>query len=168
MFLYTQERTIWVSSTYSLSRPSFSFIVLLYCKGLSLVLCRKERVVMQTAVGYTRSSNHSVHLQLPHDLAPGVYTITLLTYNNVPLAERLVFVKPTSDIRFEVKRTSGEGSTYAPGEHVTLEIQATANGNIVPATFSTKACFSPTPLFHHSSSFLFFSTLLMFNILGCG
>ena len=54
---------------------------------------------------------------------------------------------------FEVKRTSGEGSTYALGEHVKLEIQATANGNIVPATFSTKACFSPTPLFHHSSSF---------------
>jgi len=80
----------------------------------------------------------SLSLPLPSSLSSGVYTFTILHSSGMPLAERLVFVKPNKKIIYEIKTIEREGN-YSPGEKVKLEIMAKdENGNPSPSFFSVR------------------------------
>jgi hypothetical protein len=98
---------------------------------------------------YVTYGEYDLQFQIPNNYSSGVYTLTLIHYS-VPLAERLVVIKQSGKLRFDIKSLGNRGSlVYATGETAKLEITTVdSSGNPIPAIFSVKVmisfCFSFT------------------------
>ena len=117
--------------------PAISHFLSRYVR-MSGILSRNERILMHEPV-YPLATNSALRFQLPQNISAGVHILTL-TYLGTPVAERLIFIKPRSNIHFDIKSTKMGGSmVYMSGSGVKLEITSMdANNKPIPAVFSVK------------------------------
>ncbi|KAJ3432316.1 macroglobulin / complement [Anaeramoeba flamelloides] len=90
-------------------------------KKFKIALYRKEEEIVSKLIGNT---NKEITVSLDPKKYDGVLRITAFAFDNqdnVPLAERLVFVKPKSELVFNIET---EKKNYSPGDQVTIMIKS--------------------------------------------
>lgn len=103
-------------------------------KGDLSLIAHKDGMIMQSAK--VSSAKQVARITLPNNKLPtGIVQLTLFSSQNIPVAERLVFINNASD-KAEVE-LNGLKQSYAKRENAALQLQSKTQGNFSVAVTNT-------------------------------